>query len=80
MAAISRKLRKTLQKQDQRRSRIENGAKKNKERDRKEIRLKAALTKGMLPYTPTIMSWLSAALDTPSKQIVQADIDAFLKA
>jgi hypothetical protein len=43
MAAISRKLRKTLQKQDQRRSRIENGAKKNKERDRKELRLKAAL-------------------------------------
>jgi type VI protein secretion system component VasF len=80
MAAISRKLRKTLQKQDQRRSRIENGAKKNKERVRKEVRLKAALANGMLPYTPTIMSWLSAALDTPSKQIVQADIDTFLKA
>ena len=42
--------------------------------------LKAALANGMLPYTPTIMSWLSAALDTPSKQIVQADIDTFLKA
>lgn len=79
MASISRKLRKTLQKQDQRRSRIENGAKKNKERDRKEIRLKAALVKGMLPYTPTVMSWLSQAVDKPSKQIVQADIDAFLQ-
>ncbi|RLS85016.1 MAG: hypothetical protein DWI06_02700 [Planctomycetota bacterium] len=80
MAAISRKLRKTLQKQDQRRSRIENGAKKNKERDRKELRLKAALSIGGLPYTPTIMSWLSQAIDKPSKQIVQADVDTFLKA
>ena len=80
MAAISRKLRKTLQKQDQRRSRIENGVKKNKERDRKELRLKAALGVGGLPYTPTIMSWLSQAIDKPSKQIVQADVDTFLKA
>jgi hypothetical protein len=80
MAAISRKLRKTLQKQVQRRSRIENGAKKNKERDRKELRLKAALSIGGLPYTPTIMSWLSQAIDKPSKQIVQADVDTFLKA
>ncbi|MEY4614400.1 hypothetical protein EBX93_06770 [bacterium] len=79
MAAISRKLRKTLQKQDQRTSRIENGEKKNKERDRKHLRLKAAIGKNKLPYTPTIMSWLSQAIDKPSTQIVQADVDAFLK-
>jgi hypothetical protein len=26
------------------------------------------------------MSWLSQAIDKPSKQIVQADVDTFLKA
>ncbi len=76
----SRKLRKTLQKMDQRRSRIENGFKKNKERVRKVNRLKAMLAKGQLPYTPTVMSWLSQEIDKPSTQIVQADVDAVLKA
>jgi hypothetical protein len=38
------------------------------------------IKKGKLPYTPPVMSWLSAQLDKPSSRIVQADIDKLLAA
>ncbi len=37
------------------------------------------IKKGKLPYTPAVMSWLSATLNKPSRQIVQADVDQLLK-
>ncbi len=61
-------------------SRLENGHKKRKERVRQDIRLKDLLTKGKLPYTPTIISMLSKKIDKPGTRITQADVDAFLKA
>ncbi len=61
-------------------SRLENGHKKRKERVRQDIRLKGLLTKGKLPYTPTIISMLSKKIDKPGTRITQADVDAFLKA
>jgi hypothetical protein len=33
---------------------------------------------GKLPYTPSVMSWLSAELDKPSTKIVQADVEKLL--
>jgi hypothetical protein len=75
-----RRDRKDLTLAKQHTSRIENGHEKRKERARRDIRLKDALKKGSLPYTPTVLSWLSAAIDKPSTQITQADVDAFLKA
>jgi cystathionine beta-lyase/cystathionine gamma-synthase len=74
----SRKLRKTLQQLDQRMSRSNNSARKIKERTRKNTRLVKALKSGKLPYTPTVMSWLSQAIDKPSSQIVQADVEKFV--
>lgn len=59
-------------------SRRVNGIKKMKERERRHTRLVEALKKGKLPYTPTVMSWLSHALDKPATRIVQADVDKFL--
>ena len=61
-------------------SRLENGHKKRKERVRRDIRLKELVSKGKLPFTPTILSLLSQKLDKPGLKITQADVDAFLKA
>ena len=37
------------------------------------------IKKGKLPFTPTVMSWISAELDKPVRQIVQADVDKLLQ-
>jgi len=60
-------------------SRLENGHRKRKERVRQHTRLKSLLSKGTLPFTPTIISMLSLKLDKPATRITQADVDAFLK-
>jgi hypothetical protein len=63
---------------DQRVSRIENGHLKRDERGRRDIALRLLLGKGTLPYTPTVMNWLSKAIDKRSNHITQGDVDAFL--
>ena len=63
----------------QRTSRIENGHLKRSERGRREARLKDLVTKGQLPFTPTVLSWLSMELDKPGRLITQADVDKYLK-
>jgi hypothetical protein len=59
-------------------SRRVNGLKKMKERARRHTRMLEILKKGKLPYTPSVMSWLSQTLDKPSQRIVQADVDQVL--
>jgi hypothetical protein len=59
-------------------SRRVNGMTKMKERARRDARLREFLKNGSLPYTPTIMSWLSHALDKPASRIVKADVDRYL--
>jgi hypothetical protein len=63
---------------DQAYSRRTNGMRKMKERIRRDARMTELVKKGTLPYTPTILSWLSEKLDKPSSRIVQADIDTLL--
>lgn len=63
---------------DQKVSRVYNGKFKNKERVRRHNRLIAALKDGQT--TPTVLSWLSQALEVPPGQITKEDIDAFIKA
>ena len=74
----ARRIRREQVRVDQNLSRRTNGMLKMAERERRQIRLVELLKKGKLPYTPTIMSWLSAQLDKPSTRIVQADVDAIL--
>jgi hypothetical protein len=59
-------------------SRRVNGIRKMKERERRTTRMVEILKKGKLPYTPSVMSWLSQTLDKPSGRIVQADVDKVL--
>ena len=74
----ARRIRREQRAWDMRVSRRVNGMFKMKERARRVIRLVDMLQQGKLPYTPTVMSWLSQALDKPSTRIVQADVDKFL--
>ena len=74
----ARRIRREQRRVDQNLSRRTNGMLKMAERERRQIRMVELLKKGKLPYTPTIMSWLSAQLDKPSTRIVQADVDAIL--
>ena len=75
----ARRIRREQRRVDMDLSRRTNGMRKMYERQRRHDRLIELLKKGKLPYTPTIMSWLSAALDKPSTRITQADVDAMLK-
>jgi hypothetical protein len=61
-------------------SRITNGAEKKKERVRRQTRMVELIKKGRLPYTPSIMSWISAQLDKPTTRITQEDVDRLLGA
>lgn len=76
----ARRIRREQRQYDQRVSRQRNGLIKVKERERRERRLVAKLRSGQLPYTPAVMSWLSQALNKPSRQITQQDVDAYLAA
>ncbi len=64
---------------DQKLSRKENGVLKVKETARRDKRILEILKKNpKLPQIPSVMSWLSAKLDRPSRLITQQDLDAFL--
>lgn len=64
---------------DQKVSRRENGERKNKERIRRNLRMRELIKNGQPPYTPAIRSWLSVQTGKPSRLITQEDIDAVMK-
>ena len=74
-----RRTRKDLILADQRQSRKDNGMRKTKERNRREKRLLGMVKGGKVPFTPVVMSWLSAALNKPSNDITDADVAKLLK-
>jgi hypothetical protein len=74
----ARRIRREQRRFDMDLSRRTNGMRKTAERERRDRRMVELLKKGKLPYIPSIMSWLSAQLDKPSKKIVQADVDQLL--
>jgi hypothetical protein len=61
-------------------SRQVNSIRKVAERERRSLRMKSLIKKGMLPYTPPVMSWLSVQLNKPSRLITQAEVDRLLSA
>jgi hypothetical protein len=74
----ARRIRREQRREDMAESRRVNGMRKMKERARREALLIEMVKKGKLPYTPPVMSWLSAALDKPSRLIQQADVDRLI--
>jgi hypothetical protein len=75
----ARRIRREQRRYDMAESRRTNGMLKMKERIRRNARMLELIKKGKLPFIPAVMSWLSATLDKPSRQIVQADVDQLLK-
>ncbi len=71
----ARRIRREQRRYDMAESRRINGMLKMKERIRRDKRMREIIKKGKIPYTPAVMSWLSATLGKPSRQIVQADVD-----
>ena len=75
----ARRIRREQRQFDMALSRRTNGLIKQKERLRRRTRiLEIIKASGQLPYTPVVMSWLSAELDKPSTRITQADVDRVL--
>jgi hypothetical protein len=74
----ARRIRREQRQADMAESRRVNGMRKTKERARRQSRMVEIIKKGKLPYTPSVMSWLSAQLDKPSSRIAQADVDRLL--
>jgi hypothetical protein len=75
----ARRIRREQRRVDMARSRLVNGLRKTKERSRRELRLREIVQKAKLPYAPFVMSWLSEALDKPSRLITQAEVDTWAK-
>ncbi len=76
----ARRIRREQRQFDMALSRRTNGLVKQKERIRRRKRIIDIIkASGKLPYTPVVMSWLSAELDKPSSRITQADVDQVLK-
>jgi hypothetical protein len=74
----ARRIRREQRQTDMALSRRVNGMRKMKERARRKARMLEILKKGKLPYTPSVLSWLSQTLDKPSHRIDQADVDRVL--
>jgi hypothetical protein len=74
----ARRIRRNQRAFDMALSRRTNGMRKDKERARRTARMTEILGKGKLPYTPSVLSWLSSELNKPASRIVQADIDQLL--
>jgi hypothetical protein len=76
----ARRIRREQRRADMKESRHDNGIRKVAERERRSTRMIGIIKQGKLPYTPVVMSWLSAQLDKPSRLISQAEVDKLLSA
>lgn len=76
----ARRIRREQRRVDMAKSREINGVRKVAERERRRTRMIGLLKQGKLPFTPPIMSWLSAQLDKPSRLITQAEVDQLVNA
>lgn len=71
----ARRIRREQRQFDMAQSRVVNGLRKRKERARRQTRMIELVKKGTFPYTPSVMSWVSARLDKPTTRITKEDVD-----
>jgi hypothetical protein len=74
----ARRIRREQRQVDMVESRQRNGLLKTKERARRHARLIEALKKTKPPYSPTVLSWLSAELGKPGAKITPQDVSRLL--
>ena len=75
----ARRIRREQRQVDMKESRLRNGILKVKERKNRDVRMLDMVKKGKLPYLPSVMSWLSAKLNKPSRLITAADVEKVAK-
>ena len=75
----TRRKRRERRQADMRESRMLNGERKRNEQARRDARMRELIKNGKPPYTPTILSWLSAKLDKPATRITEDDVKAVLE-
>ncbi len=73
-----RRIRKNQIQADQKRSRRENSTWKNKERERRDERMRNLIRSGKPPYTPAVQSWLSIKTGKPARLITAEDVQRVL--
>jgi hypothetical protein len=71
----ARRIRREQRQFDMKESRRRNGVLKVKERARRDERMLDLVKKGQLPYTPSVMSWLSVKLNKPSRLITPDEVN-----
>ena len=71
---ITRKKRLTKRQTDAIATKLVNRRRKEKERARRDQRMMDHIRRGSLPYTPNVMSWLSATLGIKSACITDAQL------
>jgi hypothetical protein len=74
----ARRIRREQRREDMAESRHRNGILKAKERQRRDLRMKEIVKKGLLPFTPPVMSWLSIQLEKPARLITASDLKKLL--
>ena len=75
---MRRSVRKRLDQQDALATRAKSTIVKDKERVRRDVRMRTKLEAGTLPYTPVVMSWLSRRVGKKASRITQEDVKAVL--
>lgn len=76
----ARRIRRDQRQHDMHVSRTTNSVSKTKERARRQDRMLALIQKqGNLPYTPAVMSYLSAEIKKPSRLLTQDDVTRYLE-
>jgi hypothetical protein len=75
---LHRTHRKKKDRQEAAEQKIKNRVFKVRERIRRDKRMISEIKAGGLPYTPTVMSWLSRKLEKPAGKITQQDVKALL--
>lgn len=75
----ARRIRREQRRVDMAESRLRNGIVKTKERARRDARMIATLKHAKPPYAPAVMSWLSAKLDKPAKQVTPDDVKKLIQ-
>ena len=75
----ARRIRRSQRQFDMAESRRVNGHLKTAERARREQRMVGLLKAGKFPYTPSIMSWVSRELNTPTTRITETHIKSLVK-
>ena len=76
---MSVKQRRARRRIDQPATALRNRNRKDPERARRDARMVQKLRAGKLPYTPTVMSWLSAKLEKKASRITPDDVKALLR-